>query len=95
MRLMLITHVGSSNHENQLQVIFYPLTSSGCNSLAHLILFFTNMSLLVLSCVLCSFLRYRMYDLLKTLYTKCVWKILNPPLKRLSNLQPYMHLRSF
>lgn len=31
--------------------------------------------------VLCSFLRYRIYDLPHTLYTKPVWKIVNPQIE--------------
>ena len=56
----------------------YQLNKAGYNSLAYLILSFRNVSLIVLSYVFCSFLRYRIYDLPNTLYTKPVWKIVNP-----------------
>ena len=46
--------------------------------MAYLTLSFRNVSLMVLNYGFCSFLRYRIYDLPSTLYTKPVWKIVNP-----------------
>lgn len=45
------------------------------------ILCLRNASLLVLNCVFCSLLRYRIYDLSSTFYTKPVWKIVNPQIE--------------
>lgn len=73
--------VGGSTREKQLQVTLYRLTNAGHCSWAHLILFFINVSLLVLNRVFCSFLRYRIYDLSRTFYTKPVWKIVNPQIE--------------
>lgn len=54
------------------------LTALGCSSEARLIIFFTDLSLLAFSSVLCSCLRYKVYDLPNTLYTKPVWQSVNP-----------------
>lgn len=72
---------GGGSHEKRSLTVLYPLTNAGRRSGAQLILFLINASLLVLNRVFYSFLRYRIYDLSSTFYTKPVWKIVNPQIE--------------
>lgn len=90
---MLSNSVGGRSHRTQLQGSF----SSNCTVVLWLIwLFSSDVPLLVVNYVLYSCLRYKIYDLPNTLYTKPVWtKSVNPRIEETVHIVALSASREF